>query len=325
APMPRHARSLPGPSRGAVAAAVGPGCSDKPKVETRVAGNDHFVSKAAGSNAPNPIDLPAVEKAFWETQGQDMNTWMGAFETRVNQLYDGGTVSLDARRNPQNLMAVTGYLEQNSQPGYQATGDAKLFAIDQTSPAQNHTMGYNVSGYDNSYYPRHHSLLDNPFVEMMIIGSLLQRPYYTPATRVIILHNQQTAYRQTPTYQAERTARQRAFGTTTSKNAFGTAPKSTGTTTTNRSWAGKPPAGTTGTTTTPGTGTTSAWGGQRGTGTTPPATTGTGRSPTGTSSWGGSRATSTHTAPTDHAPARSSGSSSSWGGRRSSSSSARRR
>jgi hypothetical protein len=282
------------------------GCSSDRKVETRVSGDDHFVSQAGG---PTPIDVAAVEKAFWETKAADFQTWMGQFETRVNEIYDGGVVSLDARRTPQNLLAVSGYLDRNNQPGFQPDGDAKLFAIEQTDQARNDQMPYRVGGYDGQYYHRSHSLLDNPFVQMMVVGSLLNRPYYTPWDRIGSLRHHQTTYRQTPVYQQASQARKRLFGTTRSQRSFGSAPSGSGGSI--RSWFGRHRS-------TAHTGASSGWGGsRRSTSASTPSRSwfgglssrsSTSSSASSSSSWGGRRSTGGF----------------SWGGRSGSSGSSRR-
>lgn len=210
-------------------------CNSERKVETRVSGNDHFVTN---SEQPPPIDVAAVETAFWDTKASDFQGWMGAFEKRVNELYDGGVVSIDARRSQQDLLTVTGFLDRNNQPGYQADGDAKLFAIEQTDPARNNQMAYRVGGYDGHYYQHSHSLLDSPLVQMMVLGSILNRPYHTPYDRVVVLRDHQTSYRRTPAYQQASRTRKRLFGTTSSQRTFGSAPKST-TSGSSRSWFGR--------------------------------------------------------------------------------------
>jgi hypothetical protein len=261
-------------------------CSSDPKVETRVAGNDHFVSNG---DQPAPIDVAAVEKAFWDTKASDFQTWMSQFEQRVNEIYDGGVVSLDARRNARNLLTVNGYLERNNQNGFQPGADTKLFDIDQTEPARNNQMAYRVGGYDGHYYHSSHSLLDNPLVQMMVLGSLLNRPYYTPNDRIVVLRDHQSSYRRTPAYQEASRVRKRLFGTTTSQRTFGNSPATTGSSS-QRSWFGRKKSTT--------TDTSSSWSGRRN----------SSSSSSGSRSWfGGSSG--------------SSGSSSSWGGRRSSSSS----
>jgi hypothetical protein len=289
-------------------------CSSERKVETRVAGNDHFVSNG---DQPTPIDVAAVEKAFWDTKGADFQAWMGAFEKRVNELYDGGVVSLDARRNASDLLAVTGFLDRNNQPGFQAGGDATLFAIEQTDPARNNQMAYRVGGYDGHYYQHSHSLLDSPFVQMMVLGSLLHRPYYTPHDRVAVLRDHQSSYRRTPAYQEASRVRKRLFGTTRSQRSFGSAGGSSGSGTA-RSWFGgkQSTSATTGSTT---------WSGRRSTGSSGSSTSSSGSrswfggssgsSSRSTSSWSGRR--SSGSSGWGSSSSRSSGSSRrSWGGRR---------
>src|SRR4051812_43923415 len=67
------------------------GCSTGPSGPT-----EHYVSpRIQGEN--QLINLEEVQKAFFDSKGTDFNTWMSAFEKKVNQIYDGkGVVMLDA-------------------------------------------------------------------------------------------------------------------------------------------------------------------------------------------------------------------------------------
>src|SRR5690349_4860533 len=58
---------------------------------------EHYVSGQNNVQAGSKINLAAVQQAFWDTKGSDFNNWMGNFEQRVNQIYDGpDVVSIDA-------------------------------------------------------------------------------------------------------------------------------------------------------------------------------------------------------------------------------------
>ncbi len=70
---------------------------------------DHYVSPQVTGEAQK-INLEEVQKAFWDSKGTDFNTWMAAFEKRVNEIYDGKeVVSIDATRKDGKLV-VTGYI-----------------------------------------------------------------------------------------------------------------------------------------------------------------------------------------------------------------------
>jgi hypothetical protein len=150
-----------------------------------------------------------VQQAYFSSKGNDFNTWMGAFEKRVNEIYDGeGIVSIAADRK-NNRLDVTGYVDKNAQAGFQA-GDDKLFAIEQTGDAVNDQVPIRVSnGGGATYYEGHHSLLDNPFLQAMLISHMFGGwggRYYTPPTRVVYLNNYRRDFRQTPRYSVQKTA-----------------------------------------------------------------------------------------------------------------------
>jgi|GEM_PF-466842 hypothetical protein len=179
------------------------GCSHH---DEEVRNTDHYTSAAVHGQGQR-INLDEVQKAFWETQGKDFNSWMQAFEKRVNEIYDGpDVVSIDAQRHEGHL-AVTGYLDKKGQPGFQ-NGDEKLFTIEQTGQVANNDVPYRVSDYSgHPYYEGHHSLLDNPFLQFFLISSMMHGwggHYYTPPQQVIILHDYRNTYRQSPEYQTQR-------------------------------------------------------------------------------------------------------------------------
>lgn len=292
------------------------GCGDNREEQ----GERYVSSNVQGQSAR--INLEAVKQAFWSTQGQDFNSWMGGFEQRVNEIYDGSEmVAIDAARKT-NMLAVTGFIDKNNQPGYQA-GDEKLFAIEQTGRGTNDQVPYRMSGaHGDTYYQGHQSVLGNPFLQGLLIGGAVGHfsgRYYTPRTRYVALRDHRTSFRSSASYEAQRKAnttfssRYKLKGdgkTLESSRKFG---NSTTGTDKKRSWSGKRTeptgAGTTATTnTTKNTG--SSWSGKRSSGSNASSATTKGSS----SSWGGRRSNSSATSTT-----KSSGSS--WGGRRSSSSS----
>lgn len=179
------------------------------------AGDQHFDSAQVQGNAQK-INLDAVHRAFYETQGSDFNQWMQNFEQRVNEIYQGpDVVQVDADKN-NGMIRVTGYIERNGVPGYQASGDETLFQLQQTGPV-NGAQGfpYTMTGaggmpYYQGYPPAmyyHRSLLDNPFVQYFVISHMLAPSwhYYTPPSRVTVIHHYVQTYRQTPAFRTQQT------------------------------------------------------------------------------------------------------------------------
>lgn len=226
---------------------------------------EHYVSpQIEGASAR--INLEEVQKAFWETQGKDFNTWMAAFEKRVNEVYDGkDVVSIDATKKDGHLV-VTGYINSQKKEGYQP-GDEKLFAIEQTGDALNNEMPYRVTQQDGGvYYQGHHSILDNPILQMMLISHMMGGwggRYYTPYDRVVVLDRYRDSYRATPQYTAQQASnsgffsrfKQKNGGGLQSTNSFGSTNFSANSAN-KRSWGG-------GTSASSPTGATSGWGGRR--------------------------------------------------------------
>ena len=196
------------------------GCSSSSRTEV----GEHYVSpQVQGETAK--INLEEVQKAFWDTKGKDFNTWMGAFEKRVNEIYEGKEViSIDATRKDGKLI-VTGYFDTKKQEGYK-DGDEKLFSIEQTGEAANNEMPYRVSNSDGrTYYEGHHSFLDNPILQMMIVGHLMGGGmggwggrYYTPPARVIVLHDSRDSWRSTPQYSQQQSSNSGFFSRFKSKS-----------------------------------------------------------------------------------------------------------
>lgn len=139
------------------------------------------------------INLDEVQKAFWESRGKDnkdFDGWMQNFEKRVNEIYEGkDVVSIDATRENGKLV-VTGYIDKLKQDGFKP-GDEKLFSIEQTGDPVNNEMPYTVNtGYGTPYYTGHHSLLDSPVVQFMLLSHMMGGwggRYYTPYPRTVIL------------------------------------------------------------------------------------------------------------------------------------------
>jgi hypothetical protein len=179
---------------------------------------DHYVSpQVQGESAK--INLEEVQKAFWDSKGKDFNSWMGAFEKRVNEIYDGKeVVSIDATRKEGKLV-VTGYIDTQKKEGFQP-GDEKLFTIEQTGEAtEDKQMPYRVSdNNDRPYYEGRHSFLDNPLLQMLILSHFMGGGmggwgghYYTPYPSVNVLHTYRDSYRATPGYSTQQASNQGFF------------------------------------------------------------------------------------------------------------------
>ncbi|MDR3612584.1 MAG: hypothetical protein P4L53_03405 [Candidatus Obscuribacterales bacterium] len=185
------------------------GCASR---DTRV---ERYVSSpAVVQGEAAKINLDEVQKAFWDTKGTDFNSWMGAFEKRVNEIYDGKeVVSVDATHK-EGKLAVVGYIDTKKQQGF-VNGDEKLFSIEQTGDAVNNELPIRVSDADNRpYYEGHHSILDNPFFQMMFVSHLMGGwggRYYTPYNRVVVLHDYRNSYRSTPQYGQQQASNQGFF------------------------------------------------------------------------------------------------------------------
>ena len=174
---------------------------------------EHYVSPRIEGSAQE-INLDAVQKAFWDTKGKDFNEWMAAFEKQVNEIYEGKEiVSIDATRKD-NKLVVTGYIDKVKKEGYQP-GDDKLFSIEQTGEAADNQMPYRVAGNDGrTYYEGHHSLLDNPILQMLIISHMMHGwggGYYTPAPHYVVLQQSRDVFRSSPEYQTTKSANSSFF------------------------------------------------------------------------------------------------------------------
>lgn len=241
------------------------GCSHQPDTA------EHYVSPKIQGESQR-INLDEVQKAFWESKGKDFNSWMSQFEKRVNEIYEGKEViSIDATRKD-NRLVVTGYIDKDNKEGF-APGDEKLFSLEQTGEAVNNELPYRVSGADNRvYYEGHHSLLDNPFLQAMLISHMMGGwggYYSTPRTQTIILRDHRDNYRLTPSYNQQQSSNQGFFsrfktkpgGALESSKKFGESGFTSGATEKKRAW------GLSGYSSSPSSSSsTSMWGGRRSSG-----------------------------------------------------------
>ena len=243
---------------------------------------EHYVSPKIQGEAKR-INLDEVQKAFWDTKGKDFNSWMAAFEKKVNEIYDGKeVVSIDATRQSGHLV-VTGYINKENKEGFKP-GDEKLFSIEQTGEAVNNEMPYRVAGQDGgTYYEGHHSFLDNPILQMMLVSHMMGGwggRYSTPNDRIVVLQQGRDAFRATPQFGQQREANRGFFsrfnqksgtGELQSRNKFGSnTPFSSGTgTETRRTFGGGTPS-------TPAPESAGGWGGRRSSGFGSPSSSGFG-------------------------------------------------
>jgi hypothetical protein len=232
---------------------------------------DHYVSSQVEGDKAK-INLEEVQKAFWDTKGKDFNAWMGAFEKRVNEIYDKeDVVSIDATRKTGKL-EITGYIDNKKDAGYQA-GEEKLFTIEQTGDVTDNNLPYKISDHGGTpYYEGHHSILGSPIVQMLVLSHLMGGwggRYSTPYDRTVIIRDHRDSFRNSPAYSAQRSSnqdfntrfKQRSGGGMASSKGFGGSSVSSESSS-KRSWTGfgnsnssqnKPSFG-------------SGWGGRRSTG-----------------------------------------------------------
>lgn len=226
----------------------------------------HYVSGAVQGEGQK-INLDEVQKAFFETKGPDFNAQMAAFEKRVNEIYDGqGVVALDATRD-NNRLKVVGFISKNNKPGLQP-GDETLFTIEQTGDVVNNDMPYRMSSWDGRpYYEGHHSILDSPLVQFMVLSHLMGGGgwggrYYTPYSSYGSILGYRNTWRASPQYSQQQASNTSFFsrfktspsGSLQSRTGFGgggfsSAPSATST----RTWGGPASAPTSGL----------GWGGRR--------------------------------------------------------------
>jgi len=266
---------------------------------------EHYVSPKIEGEAQK-INLDEVQKAFFDSKGKDFNSWMGAFEKRVNEIYDGKEiVSLDATRK-EGKLSVTGFISKDNKEtkeGFQP-GDEKLFTIEQTGEAVNNEMPYRVTGSnDRPYYEGHRSILDNPFLQMMLISHFMGGGwggrYYTPPSRVVILHDSRDSFRSSPDFSQQQSRNQGFFsrwksnpqGQLQSNKSFGDTNFSSANTSSKRGWFGGSSAGTSGGSSSSGSalGGTSSSGSLSGSSSTLGSGSSSSSSGSSGSSWGGRR------------------------------------
>lgn len=207
---------------------------------------EHYVSPKVQGDSQK-INLEEVDKAFWDSKGKDLPSWMGAFEKRVNEIYDGKeVVAIDATRKNDKLN-VTGYIDKNDKEGFQPE-DEMLFTLEQTGDAVNNEMPYRVSGHDGRpYYEAQHGFMSNPFLQAMLISHAFSAlSYSTRPSQVVILRDHRDAFRQTPAYTEQKAtndnfmsrARKNSAGGMASTKKFGSGDFSASSGTRSRSWTG---------------------------------------------------------------------------------------
>ena len=151
------------------------------------------------------INLEAVEKAFLESKGTDFASWMGAFERRVNEVYEGdGVVSVDARRKDDRLV-VQGFVDTNGQEGMQPA-DRRLFSLEQTGPATRDAVPMKVADGQGAVYNQgDFGLMGSPFLSMFLTMAMFSwaGSYFTPRTQILALSDHRQAYRRTPAYRQQ--------------------------------------------------------------------------------------------------------------------------
>lgn len=157
------------------------------------------------------INLEEVQKAFWDTKASDFQSWMTAFEKRVNEIYEGKeVVSIDANRKTGKL-EVIGFIDDKKEPGYQ-NGEEKLFSIEQTGDVSNDQLPYRVSGTSGvPYYEGHHSILGSPIVQMLVLSHMMNSwggRYYTPYSQSVILRDHRDTFRTSPSFDTQKATNQ---------------------------------------------------------------------------------------------------------------------
>jgi hypothetical protein len=157
---------------------------------------------------PPRIDLAQVNDAFRETTGATFQQWMENFELKVNEIYlKDDFVMIDAQRPQLGKLRIYGYVDRNKQPGFQRGQDELLFRIVQDQgPGQFYYRLESGTGY--VYARQSYGSGTGPatgflaaYGAYMIAGAIF-RPYYTPATRVVVIRNYRTTYRRSPAFSA---------------------------------------------------------------------------------------------------------------------------
>lgn len=132
------------------------------------------------------INLSEVDKALAATASGDLNSWIRAFEKRVNEIYEGkeiisiNLISLDAK------LRLLGFLESNGQPGFQES-DQKLFVIQQSAAVVDNALPYNLYNQKGKLYRGGNYSLHGKPVLHLILGTLRALPtqlYCTSPARV---------------------------------------------------------------------------------------------------------------------------------------------
>lgn len=244
--------------------------SDDATLEQTLNGGERYTSSDLQGSAAR-INLDEVRKAFETTKGNDMAAWMGAFERRVNEIYEGTeTVAIDAARNEGKLV-VAGFIDKNGTAGFQK-GDERLFVIEQTGAMANNQVPYQVAnGQGDPYYHGSSGFGGvGTFMMGMMAGQLLSNwgGYHTPRSHYSVLDSHRQSFRQTPNYQAQvrenkafssRYKVKSAGGGLKSSRQFGGGDHTSGSSSSiGSSWGGRRPSssGATG-------GSSSGWGGRR--------------------------------------------------------------
>ncbi len=157
------------------------------------------------------INLDEVQKAFFESKGSDFKSWMGAFEKRVNEIYDGDEiVSIDATRE-NNKLVVTGYIDNKKEPGFQKTTKSCLQSSRPEKWSTTTCLIASRTHDGTTHYEGHRSILDNPFIQMMMFSHMMNMwggRYHTPYDRFGPLSSQRTAWRSSPQYETQKAANQ---------------------------------------------------------------------------------------------------------------------
>ncbi len=143
------------------------------------------------------INLNEVDKALAATASGDLNSWMSAFEKRVNEIYEGkGIVSINLIRHDTKLRLI-GFLESNQQPSFQES-DQRLFVIQQSAAVVDNALPYNLYNHQGKLYTSgNYSLQGKPEMRV-ILGTLRILPtqlYCTSPTRIRVLRTQRDAAR----------------------------------------------------------------------------------------------------------------------------------
>lgn len=143
------------------------------------------------------IKLGEVDKALSTTKGGELNSWMSAFEKRVNEIYEGkGIVSINLISHDAKLRLI-GFLESNEQPGFQER-DQRVFVIQQSAAVVGNALPYNLYDHQGKLYTSGNYSLNGKAELRVILGALRIFPtqlYCTSPTRIKVLRTQRDAAR----------------------------------------------------------------------------------------------------------------------------------